>query len=308
MDVRQRLGRPLKVAVLCSHRAPGLVALLNQDRRRGCDYEIVCCLTSSDTFIEEVRVERRGVRCVPHAIRHFCRSRGVELGNLEARAAFDQATVDLLKPFNPDIIMLDGYLLLLTEPMLKAYHGRILNLHHSDLLLRRPLDGPRYPGLRAVRDAFAAGEPETRATAHVVTERIDDGPVLLRSWSFPVPPVVRWARERGATDVLKAAAWVHQEWMLRDAWPVMLRRTIELAGRAFEDPRTPLAVERLARWELAPDGALSRLHDVRGEPVQPSRTAHEEPIRAPQVARDGQARSPQVTSTTARRPSPAARG
>jgi folate-dependent phosphoribosylglycinamide formyltransferase PurN len=141
------------------------VALLNQDRRRGCDYEIVCCLTSSDTFIEEVRVERRGVRYVPYAIRHFCRSRGVELGNLEARAAFDQATVDLLKPFNPDIIMLDGYLLLLTEPMLKAYHGRILTLHHSDLLLRRPLDGPRYPGLRAVRDAFAAGEPELSGAA-----------------------------------------------------------------------------------------------------------------------------------------------
>jgi len=308
MDVRQRLGRPLKVAVLCSHRAPGLVALLNQDRRRGRDYEIVCCLSSSDTFIEEVRVERRGVRCVPHAIRHFCRSRGVELGNLEARAAFDQATVDLLKPFNPDIILLDGYLLLLTEPMLKAYHGRILNLHHSDLLLRRPLDGPRYP-----RPARRARCPRGRRAGDACdrtrgdrADRRRPGPASVLE--LPGAAGRGVGRERGATDVLKAAAWVHQEWMLRDAWPVMLRRTIELAGRAFEEPRTPLAVERLARWELAPDGALSRLHDVRGEPVQPSRAGPEAPSRAPQVDRDGPARTPKVTSTTARRPSHAARG
>ena len=49
---------PLKVAVLCSHRAPGLVHLLNHDPRRGSEYEVVCCVTSSDTFAEEVRVER----------------------------------------------------------------------------------------------------------------------------------------------------------------------------------------------------------------------------------------------------------
>ena len=257
MDVRQRLGRPLKVAVLCSHRAPGLVPLLNQDRRRGRDYEIVCCVSSSNTFIEEVRVERRGVTCVPHSIRHFCRSRGVELGNLEARVAYDQVTVDLLRPFNPDVLLLDGYLLVLTEPVLNAYDGRILNIHHSDLLLRHALGGTRYPGLRAVRDAMFAGETETRATAHVVTERLDDGPVLLRSWSFPIPPVAQWARERDANDVVKAVAWVHQEWMLREAWPRMLERTIELACRACDDPRTPLAVQRLGQWLLQPDGALA---------------------------------------------------
>lgn len=68
-DMHSRSGRRLNVAVLCSRRAPGLVQLLNRDARRGIDYEIVCCITSSDTFSEEVRVERRGVPCLPHSIR-----------------------------------------------------------------------------------------------------------------------------------------------------------------------------------------------------------------------------------------------
>jgi hypothetical protein len=117
--------------------------------------------------------------------------------------------------------------------------------------------GPRYPGLRAVRDALAAGEPETRASAHVVTTWLDDGPVLLRSWSFPVPPLVAWARQHGAADVLRAYTWAHQEWMLRDAWGPMLARSIELAGLALEEPEAPLNLAAVGRWALAPDGTLT---------------------------------------------------
>jgi folate-dependent phosphoribosylglycinamide formyltransferase PurN len=244
----------MRVAVLCSQRAPGLVELLDGDPRRGSAYEIVCCVTSSDSFAEPQRVERRGVRCLTHSIGGFCAAAGVRLGDVQARAEYDRETLRLLDPFEPDLILLDGYLLVLTRPVLDAFEGRIVNVHHSDLVVRDRSGRPRYPGLRAVRDALAAGEAETRATAHVVTDRLDDGPVLLRSWPFPVPPVVRWAIHRDARDVFRAAAWAHQEWMLREAWTPMLMRSLELAPAGLARPRAPLDVAAIGTWVLTEDG------------------------------------------------------
>ena len=251
-----RLARPLRVAVLCSQRAPGLVHLLNADARRGSEFEVVCCLTSNDTFAEEVRVERRGVRCVAHPIRDFCRARNARLQDLRARVDYDAMTLQLLAPYRPDILILAGYLLLLTEPVLQTFEGRILNVHHSDLAQRDASGGPRYPGLRAVRDALVAGERETRATVHVVTPRLDDGPVVLRSWPFAVPEIARRASGNRAPDALRAYAWAHQEWMLRTAWGPLLSRAIERAATGFSTPEAPLEIEAMGQWVLREDGLL----------------------------------------------------
>jgi folate-dependent phosphoribosylglycinamide formyltransferase PurN len=222
--------RPINVGVLCSRRAPGLVELLDHDPRRGSEYALVCCITSEETFAERERVERRRVPCVAHPFATFRRERGARLADMGARADYDAATVAILKQFAADVVLLDGYLLILTAPLLDAFDGRVINVHHSDLLQRNGDGTVRYPGLRAVRDAFLAGETETRATAHLVTERLDDGPVLARSPAFPVPPVAAWAREREAWDVLKASAWAHQEWMLREAWAPLMANALALTA------------------------------------------------------------------------------
>jgi folate-dependent phosphoribosylglycinamide formyltransferase PurN len=258
-----RLGRPLRVAVLCSYRAPGLVQLLNHDRRRGRDYDVVCCLTSSDTFLEEVRVERRGVPCLSHSIRRFCHERGVSIQDGEARTAYDAESVRRLGPFGPDIVLLDGYLLRLSRPMLDAFDGRIVNVHHSDLTLRSPDGSVRYPGLRAVRDALLAGEPDTCASAHLVTEGIDEGPVILRSWRFPAGPEVARLRERRLPGELRAAIREHEERMLREAWAPMMMAAIALAAEAMADLRRPLDAGRIGCWVLDRSGTLSR--DARAE-------------------------------------------
>jgi folate-dependent phosphoribosylglycinamide formyltransferase PurN len=222
---------PLRVAVLCSGRAPGLEHLL---RRTQAGWRVVCCLTSEDTFECEDEVARRGVPIVRHAIRRFYASHTPEarLSDRHVRQAFDAQTVDLLGDYQPDLVLLAGYLWLLTRPMLAAFDSRIINVHHADLLLRSASGAVRYPGLRAVRDAILGGERETRCTAHLVTDALDEGPILARSAAFPVPPIAAWARTRGEHDVLRRIVWAHQEWMLRAGFgPVMERAIGEMARR-----------------------------------------------------------------------------
>ncbi len=106
---------------------------------------------------------------------------------------------------------------------------------------RGPTGRPLYTGLTAVRDAIRAGEPQTRATAHIVTERLDEGPILLRSRPFPVAPLVADLRRRGLAHAVNAYAFAHQEWMLETAWGPLL------TGADRADDGTDRAASRRAR-------------------------------------------------------------
>jgi folate-dependent phosphoribosylglycinamide formyltransferase PurN len=223
-------GSRFRVALLCSRRAPGLERLI-ADPLRGHLYDLVACISSEEGFPPEARpVEQTGVPFLTHPVRAFHRWMHAPARDLETRALYDRTMVTLLAELRPDLVLLDGYLYVLTAPMLEAFPNRIVNVHHSDLLLQDDRGRPCYPGLRAVRDAILAGERETRATAHFVTERLDDGPMLLRSHAFPVAALAREASAGGATEMLKAYAFAHQEWMLRAAWGPLLARSIDLVA------------------------------------------------------------------------------
>lgn len=212
---------PLRVAILTSRRAPGLEELV---AGRGGSYELVAVLATEEDFGESgVPAD---VPVVPNLIRRFYAWRRAPLSELEVRRAFDRRTVRLLLPHRADVLLMSSYLYIATEPLLAAYPGRIVNVHGSDLA-RRGADGrPLYPGLRAVRDAIRAGEPETRATSHLVTDALDAGPILRRSRPFPVSPLAADLRALGAGHALNAYAYAHQEWMLGTAWGPLLRDAI----------------------------------------------------------------------------------
>lgn len=219
---------PLRVALLSSRRAPGLRYLLEQDPGRGTRYEIVAGVVSTGKSEVPAELAVADVPCAIHDLRSFCSSRGRRLSDLDARCLYDARTVRLLGRFAPDLIVLSGYLHLLTEPMLSAYDGRIVSIHDADLALARTDGGPRYPGLHATLDALQAGEPETRSTVHLVDRDVDTGPPLVRSWGFPAHPLVSDAKSWGATDILKAYAYAQREWMMRAAWGPLLARAIDL--------------------------------------------------------------------------------
>jgi phosphoribosylglycinamide formyltransferase-1 len=254
LTVRQ----PLRVAVMCSNRAPGLMSVLDRDDRHDSGYEIVCCLTSETTFAEKGQAEARGIPCLTRPIRTFYEERGRPRRDLDVREAYDTGTLEALEPFHPDLVFLIGYLYVLTPAFLEPYRDRILNLHHADLLRTDARGRPLYPGLHAVREAVMAGEPATRSTVHLVTERLDEGPALLRSWAFPVSPLVAAARRTGRTDILRAYAYAHQEWMLAASWGSLIANALDLM--AAGQVRTGQAGIRIAGgpapWDLDPNGRL----------------------------------------------------
>jgi folate-dependent phosphoribosylglycinamide formyltransferase PurN len=236
-------GRPLRVAALASRRAPGLKDLL---ALRDARYEIVCVLSSEEDFADAALARAAGVPLLSHPIGRFYRGHQSDLRDLRRRRYYDRATERLLARHRPDLVLFAGYLYIVTRPLLDAYPGRLVNVHGSDLARRTPDGRPLYPGLRAVRDAIRAGETETRATAHIVTEALDDGPILLRSRAFPVAPVAAALRAAGADHALNAYAYAHQEWMLSAAWGPLLAGAVRLFAREREAHKGEESAIRLA--------------------------------------------------------------
>jgi len=95
------------------------------------------------------------------------------------RESFDRALADLLRSRNVELVCLAGYMQPVRRPMLEAFPNRILNIHPSLL--------PAFPGLHAQKQALDHGVKIAGATVHVVTAKIDGGPILAQA-AVPVLP------------------------------------------------------------------------------------------------------------------------
>lgn len=230
------LSDRLRVAVLSTTRAPGVEQLL--ERR-----QVVAFVATDPANRDLARVAAAGVPTSVRDIRAFYGAAGLPMKDLGLRRMFDHQTAVLLAQQRPDLIITCGYLHVLTAPLLDAYPNHILNVHDGDL--------PSYPGLHAVRDAMFAGAHSTRSVVHLVTEGVDAGPVLARSWAFPTHPLVADARRWGAVDILKAYAYAQREWMMRAAWGPLMNEAIRCFAEGETGPRTLATMEPAVPQEAA---------------------------------------------------------
>jgi phosphoribosylglycinamide formyltransferase-1 len=95
-----------------------------------------------------------------------------ELADYTDRAARDTAMADWLAERGVRLVVLAGYMHLLTPAFLERFPGAVVNVHPSLL--------PAFPGAHAVEEQLAAGVAESGATVHLVDEGIDSGPVLAQ--------------------------------------------------------------------------------------------------------------------------------
>lgn len=159
---------PLPVVVLISGGGSNLQALI--DAAGGGDLPIrICAVISNDPKafgLERARQADIDALALDH--RAF-----------PSREAFDAALADLIDGYRPGLVVLAGFMRILTSAFVARYRGRMFNIHPSLL--------PKLRGLHTHQRALDAGEREHGATVHFVTDELDGGPLVLQA-RVPVEP------------------------------------------------------------------------------------------------------------------------
>lgn len=158
----------LRVGVLASGRGSNLQALLDAAARPGYPARVVLVVSDRERAQVLERARARSVAAVWLNPKDF--------GD---RAAYDAALGRLLDEHRVGLVCLAGFMRILTAGFVRAFAGRILNIHPSLL--------PAFPGLHAQRQALDYGVKVAGATVHFVDEGVDTGPIILQS-SVPVQP------------------------------------------------------------------------------------------------------------------------
>ena len=113
--------------------------------------------------------------------------------DFETRELYDSALINEINSHQPDLVVLAGFMRILTPKFVQKFQGRLINIHPSLL--------PKYQGLHTHQRAIDAGDTEHGVSVHFVTEELDGGPVILQA-KVPVFP------EDSADDL---AQRVHQQ-------------------------------------------------------------------------------------------------
>jgi phosphoribosylglycinamide formyltransferase-1 len=149
-----------RIAILLSGRGSNFLAIHDAIMRRDLDAEICCVISNVETAPGLTRARELGL------VSLWLSSRGM------ARPEYDRLLLANLRPYQPALVCLAGFMRILGPEFLKEYQGRVLNIHPSLL--------PSFPGLHAQRQALQHGVGITGCTVHVVDEGVDTGPILIQ--------------------------------------------------------------------------------------------------------------------------------
>ena len=153
----------LNIAVLVSGGGTNLQALLDSEARgENPNGRITLVVASKPGVYALERAAKAGVEgCVVHR------------KDYASSEDFDAALLKTLKDHNIDLVVLAGYMRILSPSFVSHYQGRLLNIHPSLL--------PKYPGLHTHRQVLENGDEEHGTSVHFVTDELDGGPVILQA-------------------------------------------------------------------------------------------------------------------------------
>ena len=156
------------IVILISGRGSNMEAIVRAARTEHWPVKIAAVISN--------RAEAAGLA---FAARHDIATAVVANRDFATRDEFDAALKSEINKFSPDLVVLAGFLRILTPQFVKHYAGRILNIHPSLL--------PAFPGLATHRQALDAGVKVHGATVHFVTADLDHGPIVAQA-AVPVLP------------------------------------------------------------------------------------------------------------------------
>ncbi len=151
---------PVRVAVLISGTGSNMAALIDAGQTADSGYDVALVISNIEDAGGLAIAAAKGVQTLSIPHKPFGKD----------REAHERAVDAALRAAGVEVVALAGYMRILTPWLVRAWEGRMLNIHPSLL--------PLYPGLDTHARALAAGDAEAGCTVHLVTEGVDEGPVL----------------------------------------------------------------------------------------------------------------------------------
>ncbi|WP_429035360.1 phosphoribosylglycinamide formyltransferase [Aeromonas media] len=151
-----------RILVLISGNGSNLQTLLDHCASGKVAGEVVGVISNRADAYGLVRAKEAGVATAILAQQQFA-----------SRAEYDVALLALMDDYQPDLVVLAGFMRILSADLVRHFAGRMINIHPSLL--------PKYQGLHTHKRAIDDGEREHGASVHFVTEELDGGPVILQA-------------------------------------------------------------------------------------------------------------------------------
>lgn len=153
---------PCKLGILVSGSGTNLQAIIDSIESGNLNAEICCVISNNADAYALTRAKRHGIPAVVHENIGFC-----------DRRQYDAATVEILRRYNVELVVLAGFMRILSEAMINAFPNAIMNIHPALL--------PAFPGLHAQQHALDYGVRYTGCTVHFVDCGTDTGPIIIQS-------------------------------------------------------------------------------------------------------------------------------
>lgn len=150
------------VVVLLSGTGSNLQALIDSTRTGDSPVRIAAVISNRSDAYGLQRARDAGID-----------TRALDHKAFEGREAFDSALIELIDAFKPKLVVLAGFMRILSADFVRHYEGRLLNIHPSLL--------PKYKGMHTHQRALDAGDREHGCSVHFVTEELDGGPLVVQA-------------------------------------------------------------------------------------------------------------------------------
>ncbi|KWV69382.1 phosphoribosylglycinamide formyltransferase [Pseudomonas paracarnis] len=150
------------VVVLLSGTGSNLQALIDSTRTGDSPVRIAAVISNRSDAYGLQRARDAGID-----------TRSLDHKAFDGREAFDSVLIELIDAFNPKLVVLAGFMRILSADFVRHYEGRLLNIHPSLL--------PKYKGMHTHQRALDAGDSEHGCSVHFVTEELDGGPLVVQA-------------------------------------------------------------------------------------------------------------------------------
>ena len=160
--MNQNVVSPIRLVVLISGHGSNLQAIIDNIINHNLPAEIVAVISNKADAYGLERAKKAGIE--QRVLSHL---------DYADRKQYDQALKALIDGYQPDLIILAGFMRILTNEFVEHYLHRMINIHPSLL--------PKHKGLNTHQRAIDAGDKEHGCSVHFVTPELDDGPVILQA-------------------------------------------------------------------------------------------------------------------------------